>query len=188
MRVFQAERKRITKTKDSLAERGEFELSVPIREQSDDSIRLSLVPPTEGRPYPHMFHAGACRIALRTKTLRVRLRGAQGTRRAISLGAANVPRARHRGRLRLRDGSGRNGDRTTPGLSGARAASTAAIAQWRRLRRCPAAQQLKRRLSDLVKRRRQPGGLTQPLIRWFETGVVEAIEILKRSEALIGKK
>ena len=28
------------------------------------------VPPTEGRPYPHLFHAGACRIALRTKTLR----------------------------------------------------------------------------------------------------------------------
>jgi catechol 2,3-dioxygenase-like lactoylglutathione lyase family enzyme len=28
------------------------------------------VPPTEGRAYPHLFHAGACRIALRTKTLR----------------------------------------------------------------------------------------------------------------------
>ena len=27
-------------------------------------------PPTEGRPYSHLFHAGACRIALRTKTLR----------------------------------------------------------------------------------------------------------------------
>jgi glyoxylase I family protein len=38
------------------------------------STRLDLiewkVPPTEGRPYPHLFHAGACRIALRTKTLR----------------------------------------------------------------------------------------------------------------------
>jgi hypothetical protein len=30
--------------KDSLAERGEFELPVPIYEQSDDSIRLSFVP------------------------------------------------------------------------------------------------------------------------------------------------
>jgi catechol 2,3-dioxygenase-like lactoylglutathione lyase family enzyme len=27
-------------------------------------------PPTEGRPYPHLFNAGYCRIALRTKTLR----------------------------------------------------------------------------------------------------------------------
>jgi hypothetical protein len=41
MRVFHAERKRIPKTEDSLAERGEFELPVPICEQSDDSIRLS---------------------------------------------------------------------------------------------------------------------------------------------------
>ena len=28
------------------------------------------VPPTEGRASPHLFNAGACRIALRTKTLR----------------------------------------------------------------------------------------------------------------------
>jgi glyoxylase I family protein len=28
------------------------------------------VPSIEGRAYPHLFHAGACRIALRTKTLR----------------------------------------------------------------------------------------------------------------------
>jgi catechol 2,3-dioxygenase-like lactoylglutathione lyase family enzyme len=48
-----------------------------------------------------------------------RLRRAQRARRAISLGAANVQRAKHRSRLRLHDRSGRNGDRTTPGLNGA---------------------------------------------------------------------
>jgi hypothetical protein len=32
------ERKRITKTKDSLAEQGEFELPVPISEQPDDNM------------------------------------------------------------------------------------------------------------------------------------------------------
>jgi hypothetical protein len=40
MRVFRAERKRIPKTKDSLAERTEFELPVPISKLSDDSIML----------------------------------------------------------------------------------------------------------------------------------------------------
>src|SRR5260370_24475664 len=40
MRVFHAEKKRIPKTEDSLAERGELELPVPICEHSDDSIRL----------------------------------------------------------------------------------------------------------------------------------------------------
>jgi catechol 2,3-dioxygenase-like lactoylglutathione lyase family enzyme len=38
------------------------------------ATRLDLIewktPPTEGRPYPHLFNAGYCRIALRTKTLR----------------------------------------------------------------------------------------------------------------------
>ena len=38
------------------------------------ATRLDLIewktPPTEGRPYPHLFNAGDCRIALRTKTLR----------------------------------------------------------------------------------------------------------------------
>jgi hypothetical protein len=37
MRVFYAENKRILKTEDSLAERGEFELPVPICEQSDEA-------------------------------------------------------------------------------------------------------------------------------------------------------
>jgi hypothetical protein len=35
-----AEKKRIPKTEDSLTERGEFELPVPICEQPDDGIRL----------------------------------------------------------------------------------------------------------------------------------------------------
>ena len=38
------------------------------------ATRLDLIewktPPTEGRPYSHLFNAGYCRIALRTKTLR----------------------------------------------------------------------------------------------------------------------
>jgi catechol 2,3-dioxygenase-like lactoylglutathione lyase family enzyme len=38
------------------------------------ATRLDLIewktPPTEGRPYPHLFNAGYCRVALRTKTLR----------------------------------------------------------------------------------------------------------------------
>jgi hypothetical protein len=38
MGVFQAERKRIPKTRDSLAEQGEFELPVPIREQPDENM------------------------------------------------------------------------------------------------------------------------------------------------------
>jgi len=39
MRVFRAERKRIPKTDDSLAEQSEFELPVQICKQSDDSIK-----------------------------------------------------------------------------------------------------------------------------------------------------
>ena len=81
------------------------------------------VPPTEGRPYPHLFHAGVWPHCAAHQDTARRLRGAQGTRRAISLGAANVPRPRQRGRLRLHDGPGRNGDRTDPGLNGARGGS-----------------------------------------------------------------
>ncbi|HZO80524.1 MAG TPA: VOC family protein [Candidatus Binataceae bacterium] len=37
------------------------------------ATRLDLIewknPPTEGRAYPHLFHAGICRIALRTRSL-----------------------------------------------------------------------------------------------------------------------
>ena len=42
MRVFHAEKKRILKTEDSLAERSEFELPVPVSKLSDDSIELEL--------------------------------------------------------------------------------------------------------------------------------------------------
>lgn len=38
------------------------------------STRIDLIewknPKTEGRAYPHLYHAGICRIALRTRTLR----------------------------------------------------------------------------------------------------------------------
>jgi hypothetical protein len=40
-REFRASLRRISGMPDSLAERGEFELPVPICEQSDDSIKLS---------------------------------------------------------------------------------------------------------------------------------------------------
>jgi glyoxylase I family protein len=37
------------------------------------ATRIDLIewktPKTEGRPYPHLYHAGACRIALRTRDL-----------------------------------------------------------------------------------------------------------------------
>ena len=40
MRVFHAEKKRIPKTEDSLVERSEFELPVPVSKLSDDSVVL----------------------------------------------------------------------------------------------------------------------------------------------------
>jgi hypothetical protein len=40
MRVFHAEKKRTPKTEDSLAERGEFELSVPICEHSREQHQV----------------------------------------------------------------------------------------------------------------------------------------------------
>jgi hypothetical protein len=40
MRVFHAEKKRIPKTEDSLAEQSEFELPVPVSKLSDDSVVL----------------------------------------------------------------------------------------------------------------------------------------------------
>jgi hypothetical protein len=47
---FRAERKRIPKTEDSLAERGEFELPVPISEQPDDNMMSVSAAPRRDRP------------------------------------------------------------------------------------------------------------------------------------------
>jgi hypothetical protein len=41
MRAFHAEKKRIPKTEDWLAERSEFELSVPISKLADDSFQAT---------------------------------------------------------------------------------------------------------------------------------------------------
>jgi hypothetical protein len=55
MRVFHAEKKRIPKTEDSLAERGEFELPVPISEQPDDNMMSGPRRPDEVPGSPEVY-------------------------------------------------------------------------------------------------------------------------------------